>query len=481
MHKTHTSFSFNLLLAISLILALTGSAQTHIQDSLKVYLMGKIADTSRTIALADLSFTYLGSKPDTSMLLALEGHKIANQLDFNKGIALNLNRIGNAYSIFGNYPKAMDAYLQGLKICEQMNYQYGQASILNNLARMHLTGDLDYRTSLFYLFQANSLFLNMQDTLGLLTSTLNICACYFEMEKYDSSGIFAMQSYNLAQKINNPKNFGGPLYFLGSINYKTGNYGIALAYCRESFPYMEYSKDYNNLSKSYLTTAQIFQALHQTDSVLVYAKKAFSVAKASGYFASIRTVADFLSNYYRNKNIDSAFYYQDLSKAIGDTLYGQEKLRALQQMTFDEKMRQQELANQKMLEEEDRKHHLQYIAIVVAIISFVILFFLFSRTIVVGPKFIKFFSILGLLAVFEFINLLIHPWLEHITHHSPIPMLGILMGIAALLIPLHHKLEHWITHKMIESNNKIRLAAAKKTLKELEQQSSNIHPTQQDT
>ncbi len=47
-------------------------------------------------------------------------------------------------------------------------------------------------------------------------------------------------------------------------------------------------------------------------------------------------------------------------------------------------------------------------------------------------------------------------------------MLAAMVGVAALLIPLHHKLEHWITHKMVEKNKKIRLAAARKTIADLE-------------
>jgi hypothetical protein len=49
-------------------------------------------------------------------------------------------------------------------------------------------------------------------------------------------------------------------------------------------------------------------------------------------------------------------------------------------------------------------------------------------------------------------------------------MLLAMVCIAALLIPLHHKLEHWITHKMVEKNKKIRLAAAKKTIATLERE-----------
>ena len=82
---------------------------------------------------------------------------------------------------------------------------------------------------------------------------------------------------------------------------------------------------------------------------------------------------------------------------------------------------------------------------------------------------IKFIGIVGLLIVFEFINLFIHPFLENITHESPAIMLILLVGIASLLIPLHHKLEKWINSKMVEKNKRIRLAAAKRTIEKLEQ------------
>jgi hypothetical protein len=73
----------------------------------------------------------------------------------------------------------------------------------------------------------------------------------------------------------------------------------------------------------------------------------------------------------------------------------------------------------------------------------------------------------SLLIVFEFINLLIHPFLEKITHHSPLLMLISLVGIAAIIIPFHHKLEHWAVNKLIENNKRARLEAAKRTIEQL--------------
>lgn len=96
------------------------------------------------------------------------------------------------------------------------------------------------------------------------------------------------------------------------------------------------------------------------------------------------------------------------------------------------------------------------------------MFLLLSRTIIANEKLISFLSILALLLVFEFINLIVHPFIGNLTHHSPILMLLCMVAIASMLIPLHHRLEHFIKDKLIEKNKTIRLASAKKTIEDLE-------------
>jgi len=51
-------------------------------------------------------------------------------------------------------------------------------------------------------------------------------------------------------------------------------------------------------------------------------------------------------------------------------------------------------------------------------------------------------------------------------------MLLALVCIAALLVPLHHRVEKWSTNKLVEKNKQIRLTAAKKTIQELETEGS---------
>ena len=118
---------------------------------------------------------------------------------------------------------------------------------------------------------------------------------------------------------------------------------------------------------------------------------------------------------------------------------------------------------------EERKRNLQYAAIALGLITFVILFLLLSHSIVANQKLIRFFGVVALLMVFEFINLYIHPYISHATNDSPLLMLVVMVGIASMLVPVHHWMENWITHQLVEKNKKIRLSAAKKTIQQLEE------------
>jgi len=443
------------------------NSQTNRKDSLKIALQKEKSDTVRVLLMADLCFEYIGSKPDTVMALALEGLSLSRRIGYPKGEAVSLNRIGNAYGALGNYPKEMESYLHSLKINERINNLDGMERNLANIGVINNEHG-DYRFALDYLFKAKSLAEKINNKLSLSIVLCEIGLAYMNLNKIDSARIFTQQAYDEAYKINSARMIGTSLNIMGNIHSVTGQNTLALEYFRLSVPYLEKAEIYDGLSHTKMGMAKLLQKNGQYDSAFIYASQSFLSAKENGFTQEVHDASEFLSTYYRNKrNLDSAFHYQDISKSAYDSLFSQQKMMQLQSLAFDEKLRQQEITMAELKSEEIRNHNLQFTAIAIGLITFTILFFLLSHSIIVKTKFIEFFGILGLLAVFEFINLLIHPYLAHATNDSPLLMLGMLIGIAALLIPLHHKLEKWVTNIMVEKNKKIRLVSAKKTIERL--------------
>ena len=161
---------------------------------------------------------------------------------------------------------------------------------------------------------------------------------------------------------------------------------------------------------------------------------------------------------------DSAYYYSRMEADINELIFSQSNVNKIQALAFNEQIRVLEDSSKKIAEEEQRRQNLQLSLIALGIVSLIILFLLLSRRIITNTKLIEFFGIIALLIVFEFLNLLLHPFLENLTHHTPVFILLIMVVIAALLVPLHHRVEKWATKILVEKNKNIRLAAAKKTI-----------------
>src|SRR5262249_44739322 len=158
----------------------------------------------------------------------------------------------------------------------------------------------------------------------------------------------------------------------------------------------------------------------------------------------------------------------ELYRMANDSLFSAKTIQQTQLMSFEEELRQKELATEKLQIEEQNKKNIQYVLIALVIVTLIILYLLLSRSFITNTKMIEFLGIIALLIVFEFLNLVLHPFLERITYHSPALMLLALVVIAALLVPLHHRIEKWTIFKLIEKNKRVRLAAAKKTIEQLD-------------
>ena len=170
----------------------------------------------------------------------------------------------------------------------------------------------------------------------------------------------------------------------------------------------------------------------------------------------------------RGGQLDSAFHYFELKAVYEDSLKNATNLNKLQNMAFAQELKEGEEAKARAEEVAARSRNIQFGIIALIVITLGIFLLVFSRTAVVGARAIKNLSLIALLLFFEFINLLVHPFLGELTHHSPILMLLCMAAIAGLLIPLHHRMEKLITNMLVSKNNRVRLEAARRTIEELE-------------
>ncbi len=402
---------------------------------------------------------------DSSEMVEKEMFAIARELKRDTLMAALYRAIGNKYVIKTDYNFSIVNYAKGLEYAT--NDEQRRAGLYLNLAYVYIvTGNttlaIDY-------IQKGQLI--GQEGQNLYFENLLYGLIYNELNKPDSALFYFRQAENVPVKINDPLlnsvfllQTGRAYDLRGDADLAETYYKKTMAYCKEKF-----------LPSSIMRTSKIYCSFLIRNGKYEEAKQIalidLDVATKAGITEGISSLSEVLRKIYTQAGVkDSIIYYAQLEINYKDSLSNQKKQSEFQNLTFAQQLRDIDEQSKAKQAAAERRQNIQFALIAFGIISFIIIFLLLSRRIITNTKVIEFLGVIALLIVFEFLNLLLHPFLERITHHSPVLMLLALVCIAALLVPLHHRVEKWATAKLVEKNKRIRLAAAKKTIEQLEKE-----------
>ena len=73
----------------------------------------------------------------------------------------------------------------------------------------------------------------------------------------------------------------------------------------------------------------------------------------------------------------------------------------------------------------------------------------------ISTGWLEILSTLSVIVLFEFIQLIMHGTIENITHHDLLLTYLCLLVLAAIVLPLHHRFEHWIKKRISVEDKKI--------------------------
>lgn len=422
----------------------------------------------------DLFISMIGTEINNNPQWCIEtGLKILNQSKnensaVEKTVAYSF--LGQGYRLLGNPIKGLDYHLKAIATAEKTNNLSLLAFAENQTGHIYRDREEYDKAAKIYLSSAAHADKGNNEQIKAWAPS-NLGAVYLATNNLDSSLMYSQRAYEIFVRLKTiDKNSGYLFTNLGGVHSKLGNAQLAVSYFNMSINQYQGSSNIRYLNLLYNGLAEHYQRFKQTDSCVFYAKKAIAAVNNTSLFYLSSKPAKLLADIYEKTNCDSTLKYAKILKTANDSLTSNKTNQQILLMTFEEDLRQQEVATEKINADNERKQNIQYALIALGIIILLSLYLLLSRSFITNTKLIEFFGVVALLIVFEFLNLLLHPFLERITHHSPLLMLLALVCIAALLVPLHHKVEHWATKKLVEKNKAIRLAAAKKTIEQLEKE-----------
>ena len=399
---------------------------------------------------------------DSSEIVQKKMYVIAARLKSDSLMVLVYRAIGNRFTTRSDYNFALAAYFKGL------NYATTDLSrdlFYGNLAYVYAISGND-EVALNYLKKSNNLTTALS---SIFFKDILYGQIYNNLNKPDSAIIYLQKADDLSIKKNDPTLVSIMLAQTGKAYELRGDADLAEVYYKRVVAYCKK----NDLASGQIRHGNLYCDFYINNGKYAQAKtialENLAVAKKARITEGMSTTAAILRKVYDHAlNKDSAYYYAVMQIAYNDSISNQKRIAEFQNLTFGQQLREIDEQAQAAEAAEQRQQNIQYALIAAGIVTFIILFLLLSRGAITNTKVIEFLGVLALLIIFEFINLLAHPFLERITHHSPALMLLALVCIAALLVPLHHRVEKSATKKLVEKNKAIRLAAAKRTIEKLE-------------
>ena len=439
--KKVTCFLFLFLVTLFL------SAQQNNNDSLRQLLFVAKEDTTKVNLLNQLSRNFNESKPDSNLFYGLQALELSRKINYNKGEIDALLNTCAGLTLKGNYSKALENGLDALKKSEASRNDSQVANSFFSIGFIYSVQE-DQRMAIPYYLKAKEFFKKIHDSLDVGSTLLNMGVAYNELNQLDSARIYFNECLEIALRLKNEELVAQVYLSLGIVNLKMKQYDIVISYCRLSLQFFTKTINHLFLSSIYNIMGDLFDSIAHKDSAFFYSRLALHHAQKMGSPQLLLYSTKQLSALFKESNkLDSAFVYHELAMNAKDSLTNQEKQRQVQALTFNEQMRQIEIAKQKSEEVAARKRNLELAGIAIFIPIFLFGILLLGRR-KVKSRTIEFLGVLGLLFLFEFIVLFAHPFIGHWTHESPVWMLLILVAVAAILIPLHHRSESWIKKKL---------------------------------
>jgi tetratricopeptide (TPR) repeat protein len=430
-------------------------------DSLKKLLATEKIDTNRARLLWQLSSAMSSFKPDTAITISFEALSLARNLQYTEGESRATGIMANNFLRIGNYPRALELYIEKIKIEEGRNVPENLASALMNIGVVYALQE-EYDKALLYYRRADSIIQKQNVEKLKYNIALNTGDAYDRLNISDSAFKYFNLSLEIAQQKGEDDFIGTSMTGIGHSYRKMKKYAESQANYSTGISYLKAANDDEVLCEATLGLAKLFEETKRYDSAEHYAIFSLSLAKADGFLSKELEAAEFLTQHYKQqRNIDSAFTYVNYVEGLNDSVNSKSKIRESQVISSNEQFRQLELEEERSKAKKKRFQQLQMLLIGIFIPGFFLLTLMLSR-VNISIKIIRLLGVLSLLFLFEYLTLLLHPTVAALTHHTPVLEILIFVALAALLIPAHHKLEHWMIHKLLNNHTHHKPAAVDK-------------------
>jgi len=443
-------------------------------------------DTVIILKNLDQALKYHRNNKDTALYFAKKALEQSEKLSYCEGQIKSWNWIGIIYGSQHKYPLAIDAYEQVEKISEFIGDKMNVCVANHNIGLIYQNRRY-YEKALEYFLKSYDTIKDEESDFNITISLISISACYIESNQLKEALDYGEKAYKKAESLSGDfledrfpeKNQleGIAIQNLGEIYFKKDSLNVALCYYKKAISKLLIAEDYDNLGEVYSNIGRLYYKKNEIDSCIYYLNLGINSSIEYKNYNNIIASSSLLKNIYKNDKDSVIKYltiYADAKDDINNDLILQETEKALvgKELRDYEKRKIEEEIKKKR--EEEEQNTMRYLLIFIFIILFFVSLFIMRKNISKRSRIlISYMGLLATLLLYEYVLLLIHPFIGHITGHHLIYMFFIMVLVGAILVYLHHRLDHFIQKLLI------RKAIAKNTItQDAENQDAIIQDTE---
>ena len=321
--------------------------------------------------------------------------------------AIDINTIGNLFAAKKNYDIAIDHFERSIKIADSLKFANLKIPAYISILTQYLRIDepqkaLDYMNSSSG--QQLKAFLTNFGLTNIIDQVYGVT--YSELNQFDSARLYLIKA----------------------------------------LPFFEKSTSETNKASFYGQLAGFYDKTRENSKAIEYYLKVKEIGENKGILENVKDAAKHLDTLYaRTGDFKMASTFNALYYEYKDSI---EKINKQNELAQIEALDEQQRLDRILFEKEEAKakrNRVQYMAIIIAIAA------LFIGLVMLGwfkvsASTIKAIGFFAFLLFFEFIFLIFKKNIYGITHGEPLKDLAFMIALAALLVPLHHWLEHKVIH-----------------------------------
>jgi len=347
------------LIFLIVFLPIAAMGQNGKIDSLKSILATSPEDSTKVDLLNSISTAVRGSSPEEAINFGTQGKELAENINYQTGLAYALKNIGLGYYKRGDYVETSIYWEESLEIFESLGDDLGSANLLSNLGVVLTDLGKDDKAINNYL-RSLRLAEKLGDSLRIATVLGNIGFVYsLKEETYDQALNYYRLALPIGEKIGDLDIVGTTTSNIGDIFYQWKNYDSALFYLEKSLVVFENTIDaavtldligrvytgkeefqkaieYHleaieiatkfdaklDLAESYLGLARTYRLMGRTNDAIVAYQKAQSFADEIRADYTLKDVYEELALSFRDlSDFKNAYEYQIMFDAVKDSVY----------------------------------------------------------------------------------------------------------------------------------------------------------------